>query len=95
MNKKFDYFVHVWEIKGLVNIDKKFKDIILKEFAFDVNDFKKLIIKHDFIIEELIISDEYKDDFTKARYHAKRRGNLVRHINLDGKESIKEKKISI
>lgn len=78
-----------------LSCDKGFKEIILKEFAFDVKDFKKLNITHEFIIDDLIIPEEYENDFKKARHYAKRKGKIIRNINLDGKEICKEKKIEV
>lgn len=64
---------------------------ILYEFAFDFDkNFKKAIIKHTFVINEIIIPEECKNDFEKARKFAKRKGKIIRHMNLDGKLSEKE-----
>jgi len=68
--------------KGLVN-----------DFLFDVNgDFKKVSINHTFFIEGIVISDELKktNDFAKMREEAKRKGRIVRLVNVDGKESQSE-----
>ena len=75
--------------------EKEFKDLIIKEFAFDVGVFKKLVIIHEFIIEDLVVPKEYEKDPSKARYSAKRKGKIIRKINLDGKEIIKEKEIEV
>jgi|SRR3989338_782678 len=62
-----------------------------KEFAFDINnDFKKLFIKHTFLVNEIVISDEYKNDFAKARLNAIRKGKIIRHIDMDSKLEQKE-----
>ncbi|MFA5176431.1 MAG: hypothetical protein WC413_04215 [Candidatus Nanoarchaeia archaeon] len=64
---------------------------ITKEFAFDVKeDFSNLIIKHIYEITDLIIPKETEDDFAKARLLAKRKGKIIRILNLDGKEIKKE-----
>ncbi|HLC58548.1 MAG TPA: hypothetical protein VJI68_01690 [Candidatus Nanoarchaeia archaeon] len=64
---------------------------IIKEFAFDVKeDFKKFRADHDFFITELVVPDQYKNDFAMARIHAKRKGKIIRKLNVDGKESSKE-----
>ena len=63
----------------------------LNEFAFDIEeDFKDLVIKHRFVIDELVVPEEYKNDFAKAREMAKRKGKLVREIEVDGKKIEKE-----
>jgi len=65
---------------------------ILKEFAFDINnDFKKLFIKHTFVIDSLVVPDEFKNDLKKARINAQRKGKIIRIINVDGKEETREK----
>jgi hypothetical protein len=63
---------------------------IVKEFAFDVDDFKTLSIKHIFKIEDIIVSKEFESDFEKARLNAKRKGKIIRILNVDGKEIKKE-----
>lgn len=63
--------------------DKK----ILDNFAFDVKqDFKKLKIKHDFIIDEVIIEDAYKNDYKLIREKGKRKGKIIRYLDIDGKK---------
>ncbi len=63
----------------------------LEEFAFDVKqDFKKLTVSHTFIIEEIKIPEEYKDNAALAREKATRKGKIVRILNIDGKEERKE-----
>jgi len=41
MRKKFYTSVHVWEIKGLVNIDKKFKDTIKNQLLLKYGSYEK------------------------------------------------------
>ena len=68
----------------------------LDEFLFDVHqDFKEAKIKHTYIIEEIIIPKEYKNNFQLARLNAKRKGKIIREIILNGKKIIKEKQILI
>lgn len=68
---------------------------LLKEFAFDVQNFKELKIKHIYKIIEIEVPEQYKNDFEKARLHAKRKGTLIRILNIDGKEEKKEINFSI
>ncbi len=64
---------------------------LLEGYFFDVKEnFKKLVCSHDFIINELIVPDEYKNDFTKARFYAKRKGRIVRHLDIDGRKEVVE-----
>ena len=77
---KADYCVFSTSEKGFVD-----------EFAFDVNkSFKKLFVKHTFVIESLVVPEEYKNDFEKARMYAKRKGKIIRILNIDGSEVVKE-----
>ena len=65
---------------------------ILKEFAFDFNlDFKKFRASHDFVIEQLVVPEEYKNDFENARVYARRKGKIIRKITADGREIVKER----
>ncbi len=70
---------------------------LLKEFVFDVSeDFKRAEIAHDFVIDDIVVPDEYKSDPLLARKMAIRKGKLVRKILLDGKrETIKEVEFAI
>ncbi|MBU2615691.1 MAG: hypothetical protein KKC19_01165 [Nanoarchaeota archaeon] len=67
------------------------KDLV-DDFLFDVGEFKKVSINHTFLIDEIVISDELKktNDFAKMREEAKRKGRVVRLVNVDGKESRSE-----
>lgn len=61
---------------------------ILEDYVFDIkDDFKKAIIFHTVIVEEIIVPEEYKNDFAKARMYAKRKGKLIRKLNIDNKNS--------
>ena len=73
------------------------KDIKLKEeFAFDVQtDFKKFKAMHDFLINDIIVPKEYENDFTMVRVHAKRKGKIIRHLDIDGKKEIKEHELFV
>ena len=72
-NPKADYCV-------LTNSDKS----ILGDYLFDVKEpFKKAFIKHTIHIDEIIVPEEYKNDFAKARLMAKRKGKIVRSIVID------------
>jgi len=68
---------------------------LLKEFTFDIKNFKEVEIKHIYKITDIEIPEEYKNDFEQARIHAKRKGTLIRILNIDGKEEKKEIDFSI
>jgi len=69
---------------------------LIKKFVFDseAEKFKNVEISHDFIIDDIVISDELKteceNDFAKLREMAVRKGRVVRKMVVDGKEIIKE-----
>jgi|ETN01SMinimDraft_4_1059930.scaffolds.fasta_scaffold121984_1 hypothetical protein len=68
---------------------------LLDEFAFDVKDFTNLSIQHTYKITDIEVPKEFEDDFEQARLHAKRKGTLIRTLNIDGKEEKKEINFSI
>jgi hypothetical protein len=72
----------------LKTADKKIAD----SFVFEKPDFRKAEIKHDFIIENIIIPDELKDseDFARIREESRRKGKIIRKANIDGNEMKKE-----
>lgn len=64
-------------------------------FDGEANGFSEIEISHDFVIDEIIVSDELKelagDDYSKIKEMAKRKGKIVRRMLVDGKEIVKEK----
>ena len=72
--------------------DLKDLDLIKKEFLFDikVDNFKDISIKHTYLIDEIIIPDEFKNNPEEARLNAKRKGRIIRKIDIDGKTEEKE-----
>ncbi len=68
-------------LEGLV-FDKEAKDL----------NFKKIEIKHNFIIDEIVIPPELKNekDFAIVREKALRKGKIIRVLNIDGREERKE-----
>ena len=48
MKEKFNYIVHVWKIKGFVNINKKFKDFIKNQLLIKFGSYQKtsLVVKN-------------------------------------------------
>jgi hypothetical protein len=79
-NPKADYCVFTTEDK-----------VIIEDYAFDIKEsFKKAFISHTYIIEDINIPEEYKDDFSQARLKGIRKGKIIRKITIDEKESTKE-----
>ncbi len=59
-------------------------------FDLDVKEFKTINISHTYIINEMIIPEEFKNNPVEIRVQAKRKGKIIRNINVDGSETIKE-----
>lgn len=75
-----------------LNLDKKYWPDVHKEFLFDLpQEVKKVHIEHDYIIKDIKIPKGIEKDFEKIRLRAKRIGKIIRRINADKKEIIKEK----
>lgn len=57
----------------------------------DLN-FKKIEVRHDFIITDIVIPPELKNekDFAIVREKAHRKGKIIRNIDIDGKKLKKE-----
>ena len=60
-----------------------------KSFVFEKPDFKEAYIDHTFVITELIFPEGEKD-YSKIREIAKKKGKILRHAIIDGKEMNQE-----
>jgi hypothetical protein len=77
--------------------DKSLVDGLI--FDKDISGFKKIEISHDFVINEIVVSDELKaeadGDFAMIKEKALRKGKLVRRVRIDeGEEVVKEVELS-
>lgn len=61
----------------------------LKE-AFALPECRKCKVNHTYIIEEVIV-DKNEKDFAKMRENAKKKGKIIRKMNIDGREIIEER----
>ncbi len=61
---------------------------VAREFAFDVSNFKNLEIVHTFKIEDIIAGNE--KDFEEIRKNSKRKGKVIRSLDVDGEHIEKE-----
>lgn len=68
-----------------------------QDFVFEDDNFKEANINHTFIIDEVVIPDELKNekDFAVIRERAKRKGKILRTSDIDGKETISEKEFVV
>ncbi|MBU2612304.1 MAG: hypothetical protein KKB62_01115 [Nanoarchaeota archaeon] len=64
--------------------------LIGEDFVFEKKDFKKAEIKHDFIIEKIVVPETDEKDFAKIRETAKRKGKILRHSIIDEVKTTKE-----
>ena len=66
---------------------------IAKELMIESEEFKEIEIKHTFLIEDIIIPEELKQekDFSKIREMSRRKGKIIRETKIDGKITIQEK----
>jgi len=69
--------------------DLKFYPKIKENFFWDIADTKKINVKHDVIVDKIIMPESEKD-YSKIREMAKRKGKIIRRISIDGKEDKKE-----
>jgi hypothetical protein len=71
-------------------------EALVNDLVFDseTKGFKKVEITHEFIINEIVVSDELKaeakEDFALIKEKALRKGKIVRKLNIDEKEVVKE-----
>ena len=72
--------------------DKEIVDNLI--FDSEAENFKSIEITHDFIIEDIVVSEELKkeagNDFARIREEATRKGKIIRKLNIDGKDVVKE-----
>jgi len=63
-------------------------------FEPEAKGFKNIEVAHNFIIEDIVISEELKNksenDFARIREGALRKGKIIRRLNIEGKEVVKE-----
>jgi len=74
-----------------LEIDEKFYRELKEDFFWDIPECKKAMIEHKFIIKEIILPKTEERDFAKLREMAKRKGKIVRIINIDDKNIVSEK----
>jgi len=72
-----------------LEIDAKYWDSAREAFFWDVPEGKKCIIEHEVKINDIVMPEGEKDP-VKIRELAKRKGVIIRKIELDGKEIARE-----
>jgi hypothetical protein len=65
---------------------------IVKTIIFDqeAKGFKNIEIKHNFIVESIVMPKTTEKDFAKIREMAKRKGKIIRCLDIDGNKIKKE-----
>ncbi len=66
---------------------------LAKALLFDINNFKQVKMAHTFLIEDIEIPKNEPDP-VKMRENAVRKGKIIRKMNVDGNEMIKEVQFS-
>lgn len=66
---------------------------MMESFVFEKKDFKEAIINHTFVIEEIVVPESLKKegDFAKIREESKRKGKILREIEIDGEKTRSER----
>ena len=77
-----------------LELDEKYYGKIKEDFFWDLPDCKKAIVKHTFVIKEIIIPKGEKD-YAKMRELAKRKGRIIRESDVDGKEMKTERDFEV
>jgi len=72
-------------------------NVLIDEFLFDskVDKFKKVEIKHTYVIDDIKIPKQYENDPAMARLKAVRVGKIIRELNIDGNISKTEIKMEV
>lgn len=69
--------------------DERFYSSIKEDFLWDVPEVKKVDVKHDIFVENIVMPEE-DNDYSKIREIAKRKGKIIRSVIIDKKEIKKE-----
>ncbi len=78
-----------------LELDEKYYRSAKDDFFWDLPECKKANIEHKFIIDEIVLPKTDEEDFAKIRELAKRKGKIIREIDIDGKKSIKETEFEV
>jgi hypothetical protein len=72
-----------------LELDLKYWPVLQQTFFWDVADGKKVTVEHNVIVQQVEFPAGEKDP-VKIRDLAKKKGKIIRRLNIDGKESAKE-----
>ena len=72
-----------------LDLDTKYWSALKEAFFWDLGDCKKALIENELQISEIVMPSGI-DDPAKVRELAGRKGKIIRRINCDGKENVKE-----
>ena len=72
-----------------LEVDEKFYPKIKEDLFWDVSDAKKINIKHKIIVESIVMPEGEKD-FSKIREMAKRKGKIIREVEIEEQKTTKE-----
>ena len=72
-----------------LEVNERFYSKIKEDLFWDLPDAKKINIKHKVIVESIVIPEGEKD-FSKIRELAKRKGKIIREVEIDEQKITKE-----
>lgn len=72
-----------------LEVDERFYSKIKEDLFWDLPDAKKINIKHKIIVEDILMPEGEKD-FAKIRELAKRKGKIIREVEIDEQKTTKE-----
>jgi hypothetical protein len=72
----------------------KFWPQIKEAFFWDVPECRKVKVEHMYDIRELIMPQDEKD-FELLRLKTKRKGRIIRKLEIDGREEVREKEFAV
>ncbi len=77
-----------------LEVDEKSYSKIKEDLFWDLPDAKKINVKHKLFIENIIMPEGEKD-FAKIRELAKRKGKIIREVEIDGQKITKEYELEV
>jgi len=69
----------------LLELDKKYASKVMEDFFWDIPEGKKINVKHNFVITDIVMPETNETDFAKIRELAKRKGKIIREADVDGR----------
>lgn len=79
-----------------ITVSDPLKKLFLQDLLFEIKEnFKIAEIRHQFLVDDILIPKEYENNMELARIYGKRKGIIKRTTVIDGKEVTTEKKTAV